>query len=278
MYLTFSKKYQFNQVVNPHWKICKLIILILFACQFVHAQELPDSIYRRKDFLMMKAQQEELTTYEQKELVHIAFTFQNKGFLLDEQVGDFANALAYIDYAIPIWQSLKNISMEANLHKFKGQLLGKLYQFPEAKLSIQHAITQYESINQPSGIAVSYFDLAIVYNFQHKTDSARIYLEGANAYWLETANTSRIIGLYLYDVYLDLREEKYETARVKLYKFEANYSLSEIIDWDQISYYYLMFILAKKTNRNMEPETYFEKYKELSERLNIDLSKQFIMD
>ena len=256
----------------------RLIIQFLCLSSLLSAQTIPDSIFSRKDLLLAKAQLEVLTQAEQKELVSIAFTLQNKGFLLDEQDGDFENALVYMDYTIPIWQTLDNVSMEANLHKFKGQLFGKLYRFVEAKQSIQYAILLYQTKNQLSGIAVTYYDLAIVYNFEEKTDSSRYYIHLASDFWENTSDTSRMIGLYLYDVYLDLREQKTNAAKEKITLFESKYPVSKIRDWDQMTFHYLNYLYANSIGDFKLKSFYFETYKELSDRLKADLSKQFILN
>ena len=172
-----------------------LLILLISTAAFSQATK--DSLLIKRDVLISKAHQLGLSEIEKRELTKIAFDIQNRGFLLAERKHEYLNGLTYIDNAVPIWQTLGNISMEANLYKLKGPLLGRLNRFDEGHEYINKALKLYKMINQESGIAVTYFDLAQLFNIENKIDSAQHYVDLALNFWTREKDTSRIIGLYL---------------------------------------------------------------------------------
>ncbi len=99
------------------------------------------------------------------------YCIQNIAFTYSEKKDDYLRSISYIMKAISIWKELKSIKGEANLLKYLGMLQGKLRYFDEAKTSINNAIRLFNLAEYKAGVAVSYYDLALVYENEGLIDS-----------------------------------------------------------------------------------------------------------
>lgn len=144
------------------------------------------------EFLLGKLRSGAITTVERKQLKNIAYDVQNRGQLLDESSHDYVGSLTLVDKAITIFNALGDTLSIANNRKFKGYLLGRLTKFSKGKAEIQQAINLYELKNAPWGVAVSQFDLARLFEFENKLDSALFYGNIAISYWKTQENSGRI--------------------------------------------------------------------------------------
>ena len=163
-------------------------ILIFIVGLFLNSQAQSDSLTS----LLAKLNSKTITDGERKILKKMAFDVQNRGQLLDESSHDYKGALLLTDSAINIFNSLKDTLNEANNRKFKGYLLGRFGKFQEGKSEIQQAINLFQLKNTLWGVAVSQFDLARLFEFENKLDSALYYCNISISYWKENANTARV--------------------------------------------------------------------------------------
>lgn len=251
------------------------ILFIILLSGTVQAQNPNDSILEVRDELIRKANESVLTSSEKEELVNIAFFLQNKGFVLEENEGDYLNALTFIEEAIPVWIALRDTSMEANLYKFKGLLLGKLHRFEEAKKAIKKAISLYTKINQPFGIAVSKFDLAMVYDSENKIDSAFYNAHLALEYWESEAETERIFLIHNYLTYLYLKSGNIFKANELQFRNEKIAKTTELRNFSLMDYYFIAFKLNEAINNAGLRNHYREMYQKLSSELGIDLNQKY---
>jgi len=117
---------------------------------------------------------------------------QNIAFVYDEKLTEYDEAINYCLKAIKIWQEINDTLNIANMQKYLGYLYGKVREFEKAKYSIIHSISLYESKKNEKGIAVSYFDFALVYYEEGLIDSALFYLKNAKHIWNKYDEKSRI--------------------------------------------------------------------------------------
>ena len=252
-----------------------IVILLLLLSGSISAQNPNDSILDIRNQLMKKAEESVLTESETKHLVNIAFALQNKGFELGDYKNDYSGSLAFIDSAIPVWVALEDTSMEANLYKYKGVLLGKLHRFDEAKSIIDKAMRMYAKIHQPFGVAVSRFDLAMVYDVENKTDSALLNTSKALEYWESVSEKSRIFLVKNYLIYLNLKAGDQNKAIEFQIQNEAIIKTTELNDFFLMDYYYVASLLNEKLGKVDLKKQYFELYQQLSSKTGIDLHQKY---
>jgi hypothetical protein len=175
-----------SEILNSMKHLFSILIFIIGL--FLNSQAQSDSIA----ILLAKLNSKTITDSERKFLKVKAFDVQNRGQLLDEASHDYKGALLLTDSAINIFKALKDTLNEANNRKFKGYLLGRFGKFQEGKSEIQQAINLFQLKNTLWGVAVSQFDLARLFEFENKLDSAQHYCNIAISYWKENANTARV--------------------------------------------------------------------------------------
>lgn len=163
-------------------------ILILLLGSYGHAWAQADST----DRLLYKLQSNTITDAERKQLKAYGFDYQNGGQVMDESKHDFAGALILTNKAVTIFHALHDSLNEANNLKFKGYLLGRLGRIGEGKKEIQQAINLFGIKKAGWGVAVSQFDLARVFEFENKFDSALFYCNLAISYWKAKGDNGRI--------------------------------------------------------------------------------------
>ncbi|HKR04321.1 MAG TPA: hypothetical protein VJY62_06745 [Bacteroidia bacterium] len=200
------------------------------------------------------------------------FSTQNIAFAYYEKKDNPSKAEEYMKKALVYWEQMNDTLGEANNIKYLGMLQGKLHKFDEAKGSIWKAINKFESRNYKFGTAVSYFDLASVYEDENKKDSAIYYLKKAKEFWETVSDTFRLFGinnfcfrLYLADKKLREAYNSY-TANNTMIKCEAVYWL------DKLNFYnYSQNYFSKKGEKKRE-----ENYRILYTALKDSLTKSGI--
>ncbi|MCP9752405.1 hypothetical protein EGI32_15700 [Ferruginibacter sp. HRS2-29] len=204
----------------------------------IHAQQknTPD-LDSRITALSNKAKAGNLTKKEGKEFRDIGYQVQNNGFALDERSHDYSNALSYINKALNIWELTADTLNEANSRKYKGYLLGRLGQFPEGKKEIFQAISLYQQKRKPAGVAVSYFDLSRVFEFQTQYDSSLYYANQALAYWKNNVDSSRIFIVRNQLINIYYRTKKYKDAEQVVQQNELMLSQTKL-NWQQLIDFY----------------------------------------
>lgn len=251
------------------------IVLFFVVSGVCPAQNPNDSILEVRDKLIRKANDSVLTKPEKEELVNIAFFLQNKGFLLEERNHDYSSSLEFIESAISVWVALRDTSMEANLYKYKGMLLGRLHRFHEAKITINQAIQLYTEINQPFGVAVSKFDLATVYDCENKLDSALHNAHFALEYWESVSEPERMFSIQDYLIYLYLKSGNLDEAVEIQSRNKSIAQTTELNKYSLMDFYFITFKLNEVLNNDELKNKYWELYRKLSLELDIDLNQKY---
>jgi len=187
----------------------------LVNCLLIHTNAQTGNANEKEiELLLNKAHSKIITADEKKELKAFAFDIQNKGQRLDEQDHDYRQALNHIDKAIAIFSALDDTLNIANNKKFKGYLLSRFGKFSEAKAEIADAVNLFQLKNKDWGVVVSQFDLARVYEFENKIDSAVYYTDISVSFWKSKGNNSRILSSNVMLINLFIKLKQLEKARI----------------------------------------------------------------
>lgn len=242
-----------------------LLLCIVFPA---YSQAQTDS----SEFLLSKLSSGAITPLERKQLKNIAYDFQNRGQLLDETMHDYAASLILVDKAITIFNALGDTLSIANNRKFKGYLLGRFDKFADGKKEIQQAIYLYDFKNAPWGVAVSQFDLARLFEFENKLDSALFYGNIAISYWKTQENSGRIF--LNQNLLINLLTKSNRLAEAKLLQAESS-KMSENPEhhWQGLLDFYFV---SKGLFKTAKEFTSADKYQKLYTDKISDLKKEGI--
>jgi tetratricopeptide (TPR) repeat protein len=170
-----------------------------------------------------------------------ALSYQNIAFVYEEKLNKIDSAIFYVNKAIPIWTEIKDYKGLANILKYLGMLEGKIGNFSDAKTSIKKAIDLFNAEGLEAGVAVSYFDLALVFENENKLDSCLFFLNKNKAYFDMNSDTLRIFNTNnkIFEIYL--KQQNYKEA--KIYQ-ESNTKLekSEKVFWQHLLDFYKLNI------------------------------------
>ncbi len=248
-----------------------LWFFLLLLAQMTLAQSPSDtSLDARISYFLDKAKDTGFTALDRHELSMLSFQVQNKGFLLEEQNGDFAGALPHIDRALSIWKTLDDTANVANLLKYRGYLLGNLGRFPEAKTDVFRSIALYRSLRWGFGVAVARFDLAKIYEAEKKTDSAFVILEESMHYWKTVKDTFRLVttNTFLMHLYLDGRD--YPQAEKVFLENRCMLEKAKLHWRPLIDYYYVSYQLFKALEDKKMAGRYLSSYTRKIDQLRVD--------
>lgn len=142
-----------------------------------------------------------------------AICLHSIAFAYDELLHDNKQALNYTGKSITIHRDIGDTLGMANMYKYAGMLKGRLGMYAAAKADIDVAISLFRQKEYAPGVAVSMFDLALVYIGEKKPDSAIHYLERAKEYWVAVDNPGRIFNLN--NVYMDVLYSAKETMKCR---------------------------------------------------------------
>ncbi len=192
-----------------------------------------------------------------------AICLHNIGFTYEEQLHDISAAIKYIDQAIQLHEQLHDTMELANMYKYLGMLKSKMHNYTEAKQLINKAVLFFEYKNYEPGIAVSWFDLALVYAEQKKADSAIFYALKAKAYWYTNNGTARIVGINneLVKWYLILSDEN--EVHNLLLENETMVNDSAVYWKEKLGYYFIAYKYYSQVKHQCTAQQYLAKYNAL---------------
>lgn len=192
-------------------------------------------------------------------------------FAYDELLHDDKQALNYTGKSIAIHRDIGDTLEMANMYKYAGMLKGRLGMYAAAKADIDVAINLFRQKEYAPGVAVSMFDLALVYIGEKKPDSAIYYLERAKEYWVAVDNPGRIFNLN--NVYMDVLYSAKETMKCRaiINENEEIMSRTKIFFRDKLDFY---STAAKYSFK--EPGYNSGRYASLYTQLSDSLNKQGI--
>ncbi len=153
------------------------------------------------------------------------YCLQNIALAYEDKKKDYAEAMKYVRRAINARIELKDTMEMANMYKYQGYVFGKMHNFPEGKKSAAKAVQLYTIKNYQPGLAVTYRDLAIVYEEEREYDSSIALMLKAKAIWStgenKTTYQSRIYGNNSDLVRIYTKDGKMEDAETLVHENEA---------------------------------------------------------
>ncbi|MEO5591165.1 MAG: hypothetical protein ABIR15_00245 [Chitinophagaceae bacterium] len=251
-----------------------IVFLLLFVLSLSsYAQNNFESIDEKKvDSLLDKMRLKQATGNDKKELEQIAILIQNKGQDLEEKQHQSKKALATIEKAIVVFTMLGDTLAIANNRKYKGYLSGRLGKFREARNETKTAIDLYRLKNMNAEIAVSQFDLARMFEFENKTDSAIYCAEQSRTFWKSKEVDLRVLIINNMMVSLLLKSNQPEKA--KFVQEESQLLVKKPqMHWQAIIDFYFTSMLLYKTMNDMGVAS---DYRQLYNAKIIELRKEGI--
>ena len=131
----------------------------------------------------------------QDNLQEYAICTQNIAFVYDEKLHDYKLAEEYSLEAMAIWEKNNDILNTANMLKYIGYINGKLENFSAAKSYINKSINKYTALKYEKGLAVCYFDLALVFMYENVNDSVLFFLKKSKNIWSKYSEVNRIFKI-----------------------------------------------------------------------------------
>jgi len=196
-----------------------------------------------------------------------AYCYQNIAFTYYEKLENVDSAITYVDKAVSIWKETQDTLKEANLLKYLGMLYGEKGDYSKGVETIRKAITLFENNNFKAGIAVSYFDLALLYDNASEIDSSIYYFERNRAYFETKRDTFRIfrVNNKLFESYI---KKKNFISASEIYECNLKLEKSSRVHWQHLIDYYRISMDYYKLVDNSELYDFNqEKYNQLSAKL-----------
>lgn len=215
---------------------------------------------KQADLLLNKVRSQTATEEDRAALQKFAISFHNDAQRLDEQQHDYRKSLQNIEKAINICEVTGDTLNNAFNRKYKGHLLMRLNKVSAAKEEIRQAINLYRSKNTGTGVASSQFDLARIFEFENKADSAIYYAGAARTYWQQQENNLQTLVINNLMQYHLLQLNQTEKA-------ETIYHESELLlkkqapHWQPLlDYYFTSMLLFRQINDLTASTHYRELY------------------
>lgn len=129
---------------------------------------------------------------------------QNIAFAYDEQKKDVPNAMKYTRRAINARREMGDTLGLANMLKYVALLYGKEKDYKKGKMYARQAVDLFNSKNYLSGVAVSYRDLAIVFEGEGEFDSSIAYMLKSKGIWTTVEKDAQVAPFRIYGNNTDL--------------------------------------------------------------------------
>ena len=239
-----------------------ILLLLVMACLHADAQNYADLLTddKQADVLLSKIRLHNATEEDRIALQKIAVAVQDNGQRQDEQQHDYRKSLQNIDKAITLFEALGDTLNTAFNMKYKGHLLVRLNKIPAAKTVIRAAIDLYRSKNTGAGIASSQFDLARIFEFENKPDSAIYYSNAARTYWQQQENNLQTIVINNLMLYQLLQLNQTEKAEAVYHESESLLK-KQAPHWQpMLDYYFTAMLLFRQINDISSASHYRELY------------------
>ena len=120
-----------------------------------------------------------------------AAAYLNAGCIFDERLNAPDSALQVLQKSIPWYQKTNNTNGEANVLKYMGLLESKTGDGEIALNYTRKAISMFSKTEHRSGLAVSFYDLARIFETQSNYDSCLYYIEASQNIWDQMGNQDR---------------------------------------------------------------------------------------
>lgn len=225
------------------------ILLLLIASLSASAQNHGEAIDdKRIDQLLNKLQAQQATGEDRNELQKIAQAVQERAQWLEGNARDYKKAMQSTDRVIVLYEALHDSLNLAFARKNKGLLLVRMGKNTAAKTEMRTAAQLYRLTNTGAGLAAVQFDLARLFEYETKQDSAIYYAEQARAYWKKQEDNLQIIVINSMLVYHLLQLSRIDKAQL-IYNESKLLLAKQPIHWQpQLDFYFTSMLLFRQTN------------------------------
>jgi tetratricopeptide (TPR) repeat protein len=189
-----------------------------------------------------------------------ATSLQNIAFNYEDKKKQTAMALQYSLESLAAWNSIQDTFGLANMYKYIGYLLGKEGNFERGEANINKAIELFSSIDFEQGIAVSYYDMALLQINKKNVDSALNYLFLSKNIWKKYNDEFRIfkINNALLEIYIDRKNIK-SANKVFEESLKSSEISSKIIPSDRRKFYELAAIFYHNKKDDLHEREFLSK-------------------
>jgi tetratricopeptide (TPR) repeat protein len=203
-----------------------------------------------------------------------ATCLQNMAFTYEEQLNDYENALKFGLQALDARIEMKDTMEWANMAKYVSFVHGKLHNFEQAKFYAGKAMELYQLKSYVPGLAVTYRNLAIVFEEQKRYDSSIALLLRARAIWQTMPENTHICSFRIYGCHNDLIRVYTKAGKLK----DAGDILAENEKTDGTVFHHTAqigflkeardYYIRKKDKENTK--IYTDKYNAMSKKLRAE--------
>ena len=197
----------------------------------------------------------------------------NIAFAYEDQKKDYENAMKFTKRAIMAQTDLKDTLQMANMYKYQCMLYGKLHNFKEGKKSAEKAKQLYNAKSYQPGLAVTYRDLAILYEEERLIDSSVAFMKMALDIWNSPENKStysdRVFGIHSDLIRIYAKAKQPDDAEFMVYQNEQA-DATKINDADLLKFYKESRDFFAKNKDKEKAKLYREKYNEQREKMKAD--------
>lgn len=198
----------------------------------------------------------------------LALCYQNIAFVYQEKILDLKKSEEFAIKSINFWHEINDTLKEANILKYLGLIQGELGKFAEAKSNIKSAIVKFNSKNFLAGVAVSYYDLGLVYEQEEQFDSCIYYLNLNKSFFESKHDTSRIFNVNNRLFHNYVTTKKFEEAK-DIYMSNFLFEKSSKVRWNQkLDFYQFSQVYFFNINNEEMSKIYLNKYEILRDSLS----------
>jgi tetratricopeptide (TPR) repeat protein len=194
--------------------------------------------------------------------------YLNIAGIYDEQLGQNLPAIKYLNKSLKIAEIYKDTLQQATVLKYLGALKGKEKDFKQGKSDIKRAIDLFINKDFKRGVAVCYFDLAIVYFYETNFDSCIISLNTSKDIQRGFNNIERIFGINNYLLKVYLTKQDLINFDLILKENETTINDEKVHDFDRISYFKTLIDYYDLKKDNTKIIEYKGKLLALNNKLN----------
>jgi len=198
---------------------------------------------------------------------------QNIAFAYEEQKHDYENAMKFTKRAITARTEMKDTLQLANMLKYQCFLYGRQHNFTEGKKSAAKAMQLFAAKDYQPGLAVTYRDLAILYEDENNYDSSIAWMKKALDIWNSPENkatcTDRVFGINSDLIRIYAKAKQPEDAEFMVYQNEQA-DASKMNDADLLKFYKESRDFFAKNKDKEKAKLYREKYNEQREKMKAD--------
>jgi tetratricopeptide (TPR) repeat protein len=200
----------------------------------------------------------------------LAKCYQNLAFAYLEKLNEFDKAEEFSTKSILIWNEISDTLKEANMLKYLGLIQGKLGKFDLAKSNISNAIHKFELKKFKAGLAVSYYDLALVYEKEENYDSCIYFLKLNKEFFQTKKDTFRIFNANNKLLLNYTRINNFEVGE-QLINSNLSFQKSSRVRWNQrLDFYEYSNKFYTKVKQEKLSFIYLNKYNALKDSLIVN--------